>query len=249
MKKTESKVLKKFQKNVDKNIRSMSSDLELKKKSIDWMLHADKYKYTYNYRWMGIPIIKFPNDIVALQEIIWKVKPDIIIETGIAHGGSLIFSATMMELIGNKGKVIGVDIDIRKHNRIEIEKSKFNNNIVMLEGSSVSQKIIKKIKSFIKQGNKVMVFLDSNHTYSHVKKEIEIYSKLVTKNSYLVVEDTFTEFFPKNYFSNRPWDVGNNPMIAIREFLKKNDNYKIDKSLNNKLSITETFDGYLKKIK
>ena len=183
MKKTESKVLKKFQKNVDKNIRSMSSDLELKKKSIDWMLHADKYKYTYNYRWMGIPIIKFPTDIVALQEIIWKVKPDIIIETGIAHGGSLLFSATMMELIGNQGKVIGVDIDIRKHNRIEIEKSKFNNNIVMLEGSSVSQKIIKKIKSFIKQGNKVMVFLDSNHTYSHVKKEIEIYSKLVTKNS------------------------------------------------------------------
>ena len=249
MKKTESKVLKKFQKNVDKNIRSMSSDLELKKKSIDWMLHADKYKYTYNYRWMGIPIIKFPNDIVALQEIIWKVKPDIIIETGIAHGGSLLFSATMMELIGNQGKVIGVDIDIRKHNRIEIEKSKFNNNIVMLEGSSVSQKIIKKIKSFIKQGNKVMVFLDSNHTYSHVKKEIEIYSKLVTKNSYLVVEDTFTEFFPKNYFSNRPWDVGNNPIIAIREFLKKNKNFKIDKNLNNKLSITETFDGYLKKIK
>ena len=198
---------------------------------------------------MGIPIIKFPNDIVALQEIIWKVKPDIIIETGIAHGGSLLFSATMMELIGNQGKVIGVDIDIRKHNRIEIEKSKFNNNIVMLEGSSVSQKIIKKIKSFIKQGNKVMVFLDSNHTYSHVKKEIEIYSKLVTKNSYLVVEDTFTEFFPKNYFSNRPWDVGNNPIIAIREFLKKNKNFKIDKNLNNKLSITETFDGYLKKIK
>ena len=227
----------------------MSSDHELKKKSIDWMLHADKYKYTYNYRWMGIPIIKFPNDIVALQEIIWKVKPDIIIETGIAHGGSLLFSATMMELIGNQGKVIGVDIDIRKHNRIEIEKSKFNKNIVMLEGSSVSQKIIKKIKNYIKQGSKVMVFLDSNHTYSHVKKEIEIYSKLVTKNSYLVVEDTFTEFFPKNYFSNRPWDVGNNPIIAIREFLKKNKKFKIDKNLNDKLSITETFDGYLKKIK
>lgn len=249
MKKNKSKVLKNFKKKVNKNIRSMSKDKNLKQKSIDWMLHADKYKYTYNYRWMGIPIIKFPNDILALQEIIWKVKPDVIIETGIAHGGSIIFSATMLELIGKKGLVIGVDIDIRKHNRKEIKKSKFFNRIKMIEGSSISKKILKKIKSFIKPNNKVMVFLDSNHTYSHVKKEIEMYSKLVTKNSYLVVEDTFTEFFPKNYFSNRPWDVGNNPLIAIKEFLKKNRKFKIDKNLNDKLSITETFDGYLKKIK
>ena len=249
MKKTESKVLKNFKEKVDKNIKLMSQDKNLKKKSIDWMLHADKYKYTYNFRWMGIPIIKFPNDILALQEIIWKVKPDVIIETGIAHGGSIIFSATMLELIGKDGLVIGVDIDIRKHNRVEIEKSKFYRRIKMFEGSSVSKKIVKKIKSFIKPKSKVMVFLDSNHTYSHVMKEIEIYSKLVTKNSYLVVEDTFTEFFPKNYFSNRPWDVGNNPLIAINKFLKKNKNFKIDKNLNEKLSITETFDGYLKKIK
>ncbi len=249
MKKSKSKVLKNFKKRVHKNIKLMSQDSDLKKKSIDWMLHADKYKYTYNFRWMGIPIIKFPNDILALQEIIWKVKPDIIIETGIAHGGSIIFSATMLELIGNDGLVIGVDIDIRKHNRVEIEKSKFYKRVKMFEGSSVSKKIIKQIKSFIRPKSKVMVFLDSNHTYQHVKKEIEIYSKLVTKNSYLVVEDTFTEFFPKNYFSNRPWDVGNNPLIAINEFLKKNKNFKIDKNLNEKLSITETFDGYLKKIK
>ncbi|WP_415313824.1 cephalosporin hydroxylase family protein [Candidatus Pelagibacter sp. Uisw_106] len=249
MKNIKSSVLKKFKKTVDKNINLMALDKGLKAKSIDWMLHADKYKYTYNYRWMGIPIIKFPNDILALQEIIWKVKPDIIIETGIAHGGSIIFSATMMELIGNNGLVIGVDIDIRKHNKIEIEKSKFSKRIKMLEGSSVSKKILKEIKKSIKPNSKVMVFLDSNHTYSHVKKEMEIYSKLVTKNSYLVVEDTFTEFFPKNYFNNRPWDVGNNPLIAIKEFLNNNKNFKIDKNLNEKLSITETFDGYLKKIK
>jgi len=249
MKKNNSIVLRKFKKNVDKNIKSMSRDKELKRKSISWMLHADKYKYTYNYRWMGIPIIKFPNDIVVLQEIIWKVKPDVIIETGIAHGGSIIFSATMMDLIGNNGLVIGIDVDIRKHNRLEIEKSKFYNRIKMIEGSSTSNKIVNKIKKYIKPKHKVMVFLDSNHTYSHVKNEIEIYSKLVTKNSYLVVEDTFTEYFPKNYFSNRPWDVGNNPIIAIKEFLKKNKNYKIDKNINDKLSITETFDGYLKRIK
>ena len=249
MNKNKSKVLQNFKKRVNKNIKFMSKDTNLRKKSIDWMLHADKYKYTYNYRWMGIPIIKFPNDILALQEIIWKVKPDLIIETGIAHGGSIVFSATMLELIGKNGLVIGVDIDIRKHNRIEIEKSKFHNRIKMLEGSSVSNRIIKKIKTFIKPNSKVMVFLDSNHTYMHVKREIELYSKLVTKNSYLVVEDTFTEFFPKNYFNNRPWDVGNNPLTAIKEFLKKNKNFKIDKNLNDKLSITETFDGYLKKIK
>ena len=247
--KNKNSVLKKFKEKVNRNIRLMSKDKVLKKKSIDWMLHADKYLYTYNYRWMGIPIIKFPNDILALQEIIWKVKPDVIIETGIAHGGSIVFSATMLDLIGKDGLVIGIDIDIRNHNRLEIEKSKFFNRIKMIEGSSISKKIISKIKKLIKPNSKVMVFLDSNHTYSHVKKEIEIYSKIVTKNSYLVVEDTFTEFFPKNHFSNRPWDVGNNPLIAIKEFLKKNKNFKIDKKLNNKLSITETFDGYLKKIK
>lgn len=247
MKQNKSIILKNFQKRVDKNIKLMSLDDELRRKSVDWMIHADKYKYTYNYRWMGIPIIKFPNDIVALQEIIWRVKPDIIIETGIAHGGSIIFSATMMELIGNQGLVIGVDIDIRKHNRVEIEKSKFFKSIKMIEGSSISQRTIKKIKSFIKKDSKVMVFLDSNHTYMHVKKEIDLYSKLVTKNSYLVVEDSFPEFFPKKHF--KKVDVGNNPMIAIREFLRKNKKFKIDKKLNNKLSITETFDGYLKKIK
>ncbi len=247
MNQAKSKVLKNFQKRVERNVKLMSSDHELKRKSIDWMVHADKYKYTYNYRWMGIPIIKFPNDILALQEIIWKVKPDIIVETGIAHGGSIIFSATMMELIGNQGLVIGVDIDIRKHNRVEIEKSKFYKSIKMIEGSSVSKKIIKKIKTFIKKDSKVMVFLDSNHTYSHVKKEIELYSKLVTKNSYLVVEDSFPEFFPKKHF--KKVDIGNNPMIAIKEFLKKTKKFKIDKKLNDKLSITESFDGYLKKIK
>ena len=247
MKKIKSKVLQNFQKRAEKNIQLMSSDYELKRKSIDWMIHADKYKYTYNYRWMGIPIIKFPNDILALQEIIWEVKPDIIIETGIAHGGSIIFSATMMELIGNKGLVIGVDIDIRKHNRVEIEKSKFYKNIKMIEGSSISQKTMKKIQNFIKKDSKVMVFLDSSHTYSHVKKEIELYSKLVTKNSYLVVEDSFPEFFPRKHF--KKVNVGNNPMIAIKEFLKKTKKFKVDKKLNDKLSITETFDGYLKRIK
>ena len=227
----------------------MSKDKSLFKKSIDWMLHADKYKYTYNFEWAGIPIIKFPNDLMVLQEIISKVQPDVIIETGVAHGGSVVFSASMLQLYSKKNAfVIGVDIDIRKHNHDRLKKNKFYKKLKLIEGSSTSPDVIKKIKKLIK-GKKVMVFLDSNHTYEHVKNEIEIYKDLVTKNSYLVVEDTFSEYFPKGYYSNRPWDVGNNPMIALKEFLKTNKNFEIDKKICSKLQITETFDGYLKKIK
>lgn len=227
----------------------MSKDKSLFKKSIDWMLHADKYKYTYNFEWAGIPIIKFPNDLMVLQEIISKVQPDVIIETGVAHGGSVVFSASMLQLYSKKNAfVIGVDIDIRKHNHDRLKKNKFYKKLKLIEGSSTSPDVIKKIKKLIK-GKKVMVFLDSNHTYGHVKNEIEIYKDLVTKNSYLVVEDTFSEYFPKGYYSNRPWDVGNNPMIALKEFLKTNKNFEIDKKICSKLQITETFDGYLKKIK
>lgn len=243
------KKIKSFNSKVDLNLRKMSKDKKLFKKSIDWMLHADKYKYTYNYEWAGIPIIKFPNDLMALQEIISKVKPDVIIETGVAHGGSVIFSATMQELYCKKNSfVIGIDIDIRKHNLDRLKKNKFYKKIKLIEGSSTSPEVIKKIKKYIKR-KKVMVCLDSNHTYNHVKEEINLYKNLVSKNSYLIVEDTFSEYFPRGYYSNRPWDVGNNPMIALREFLKSNKNFKIDKKICSKLQITETFDGYLKRVK
>lgn len=243
------KVIKSFNDQVERNLKKMSKDKSLFKKSIDWMLHADKYKYTYNFEWAGIPIIKFPNDLMVLQEIISKVQPDVIIETGVAHGGSIVFSASMLQLYSKKNAfVIGVDIDIRKHNHDRLKKNKFYKKLKLIEGSSTSPEVIKKIKRLIK-GKKVMVCLDSNHTYEHVKNEIEIYKDLVTKNSYLVVEDTFSEYFPKGYYSNRPWDVGNNPMIALKEFLKTNKNFEIDKKICSKLQITETFDGYLKKIK
>jgi cephalosporin hydroxylase len=243
------KVIKTFNNQVDRNLKKMSIDKSLFKKSIDWMLHADKYKYTYNFEWAGIPIIKFPNDLMVLQEIISKVQPDVIIETGVAHGGSVIFSASMLQLYSKKNAfVIGIDIDIRKHNHDRLKKNKFYKKLKLIEGSSTSPDVIKKIKRLTK-GKKVMVCLDSNHTYEHVKNEIELYKDLVSKNSYLVVEDTFSEYFPKGYYSNRPWDVGNNPMIALKEFLKTNKNFQIDKKICSKLQITETFDGYLKKIK
>lgn len=227
----------------------MSQDDDLKRKSLDWMLHADKYKYTYNFNWLSRPIIKYPNDIVVMQEVIWDVKPDLIIETGIAHGGSIIFSASMLELIGEDGKVVAVDMDIRKHNREQIEQHPMYKRITMFEGDCLSEEVLSKVREIAKNKKRVMVILDSNHTHSHVLKELELYAPFVTIGSYLILPDTFIEYFPKGYYSDRPWDVGNNPMTALREFLSKNDKFMIDVEKIDKLMITEAFDGYLKKIK
>jgi cephalosporin hydroxylase len=241
--------IKLFEQEKKQFIKDMTSDDDLRKKSLDWMIHADKYKYTYNFTWLGRPIIKFPNDILVMQEIIWNVKPDLIIETGIAHGGSIVFSASILELIGQEGKVLAIDIDIRNHNRMEIEKHPMYKRITMIEGDSISDKVMLQVQQAVKGKKRVMVFLDSLHTHDHVLKEMELYSPFVSVGSYLVLPDTFIEYFPKGYYSDRLWDVGNNPMTALREFLKKNDNFEIDKEKSNKLLITEAFDGYLKRTK
>jgi len=232
------------------DIDAMGRDEELKRKSLDWMLHADKYKYTYNYTWLGRPIIKFPSDIVATQQIVWDVKPDLIIETGIAHGGSLILSASLLELIGGEGKVLGIDIDIRAHNRKEIEAHPMMKRIEMIEGSSVGDDVMARVRAAAAKAKRVMVFLDSLHTHDHVLKELELYAPLVTVGSYMVLPDTFIEYFPKGYYAhNRPWDVGNNPMTALRAFLEKNRDFEIDRALCDKLMITEAFDGYLRRVR
>jgi cephalosporin hydroxylase len=239
--------IKQFELERAEAIKEMGNDQELRQKSLDWMLHADKYKYTYNYSWMGRPIIKYPNDILILQEMIWNLKPDFIVETGIAHGGSIIFSSSMLELLGH-GEVIAVDIDIRQHNREEIEKHPMAKRITMIEGSSIDPKIVDAIKEKVK-GKKVLVCLDSNHTHEHVLEELRMYADMVNVGSYIVCPDTFVEYFPKGYCDDRPWDVGNNPMTALIAFLKENDDFIIDKDIDNKLMITEGFDGYLKRIK
>lgn len=233
------------------NMQHMKRDRELQNKSLDWMLHADKYKYIYNFNWMGRPIIKFPQDIIALQELIWQVKPDLIIETGIAHGGSIIFSASMLELLGNDGKVIAVDIDIRKHNREEIERHPMMKRITMLEGSSVSTQIVQQMADYAKGFKNVMICLDSNHTHQHVLDELRLYAPLVSMNSYIILPDTLIEFFPKGYYShNRPWDVGDNPYTAMEAFLKENKDFVKDESITDKLLITEAYSGgFLKRIK
>lgn len=204
--------------------------------------------YSFNFKWMGRPIIQYPQDIVAMQEIIWEIKPDLIIETGIAHGGSLIYYASLLELIG-KGTVLGVDIDIRKHNREEIEKHPMFKRISMIEGSAISTDIIEQVKKFTENKKSILVCLDSNHTHDHVLEELKLYSPFVTPGSYIVVFDTIVEYIPENHLPGhiRPWGVGNNPLTAVREFLKENKDFYIDESINNKLLITVAPDGYLKR--
>lgn len=220
------------------------------------LLHASKEfaeksirsGYSYNFTWMGRPIIQYPQDMIAMQEIIWNLQPDLIIETGIAHGGSLIYYASILELIG-KGEVLGIDIDIREHNRAEIEKHPMFKRITMIQGSAISEEIIEQIKPYAEGKKTVLVCLDSNHTHDHVLKELELYSPFVTVGSYLVAFDTIVEDLPADIYDNRNWSVGDNPKTAVFEFLKTTDDFVIDKEIDNKLLVSVAPDGYLKRVK
>jgi len=210
---------------------------------------SNKAQYSYNFSWMGRPIIQYPQDMIAMQEIIWDLKPDLIIETGIAHGGSLIYYASILELIG-KGEVLGIDIDIREHNRIEIEKHPMFKRIKMLQGSSVDPEIVERVNQYAKGKDTILVSLDSNHTHEHVLQELRSYSPLVTKDSYIIAFDTIVEHLPEGYFAQkRPWSISNNPKTAIDEFLKNNDDFIQDLQIDNKLLISVAPGGYLKRIK
>ena len=232
------------------NISNQSLDIHAVHAGLEFIRSVNPHKYSYNFTWMGRPIIQYPQDIVALQELIWEVKPDLIIETGIAHGGSLIFSASMLQLLGNDGHVLGIDIDIREHNRIEIEKHPMDSRITMINGSSIDPEIITRVYKFAEGKSKVLIILDSNHTHEHVLGELNAYAPLVSRESYLVVFDTIIEDFSNDYsWEERSWGVGNNPKTAVREFLKSTDKFIIDKSINNKLLISVAPDGYLKRVK
>lgn len=203
-------------------------------------------QYTYNFDWLGLPIIQLPQDIIALQEIIWKTKPDIIIETGVARGGSIIFHASMLHLLNGDGKVIGIDIDIRPHNRKNIEDHPLSFRVNLIQGSSIELSTVEAVKALLKPTDKVMVILDSNHTHDHVLKELELYSTFVTKNCYLVVLDTWVEDLPDDLFHNRPWGKGDNPKTAVHKFMDTTARFEIDKMVPNKLALTCAPDGYLK---
>ncbi len=230
-------------------IKAMQVDSELGSLRQQMLLKIAKYKYTYNFTWLGRPIIQLPQDIITMQEIIWRVNPDLIIETGIAHGGGLVFYASMLELICGEGQVVGIDIEIREHNRRAIEQHPMFKRITMVEGSSTDEEVVRRVFELAKGKKRILVALDSNHTHEHVLKELQLYSTLVKKGSYIVVFDTAIEDLPKGFFRDRPWGKGNNPKTAVWEFLKTNDRFIIDKEIENKLLITVAPDGYLRCIK
>jgi cephalosporin hydroxylase len=235
------------------NIAQLGADPNLRENSIAWIRDTAKYKYSYNFSWMGRPIIQYPQDMIAMQEIIWQVQPDLIIETGIAHGGSLIFSAAMIELVsacgGGDGEVLGIDIEIRPHNRAAIEVHPMNKRITMIEGSSIAPNVIVQVQEKAKGKQRVLVILDSNHTYEHVLAELNAYAQLTTIGSYCVVFDTIVEDMPADFFPDRPWGPGNNPKTAVWEFMKTHSEFEIDNKLQDKLLITVAPDGYLKRVK
>lgn len=246
------------------NIQKYPTDEGWNDLSKKWLHTSFEKRYMYNFDWLGRPIIQSPIDIVAMQELIWEVKPDLIIETGIAHGGSLIFSASLLALLDiseaiesglpfdprvSSRKVVGVDIDIRSHNRKAIESHPMKSRIQMIEGSSISTKVIEDVRVIAKKFKKVLVCLDSNHTHDHVYEEMEAYATLVTKDSYCVVFDTIVDDFPKSLFPDRPWGPGNNPKTAVHKFLKIHEEFEVDKLIENKLMLSLAPDGYLKRIK
>jgi len=239
--------LKEFENECKSRIESYSANTELKNAANHFNLESNIAKYSYNFSWLGRPIIQYPQDMVMMQEIIWSIKPDLIIETGIAHGGSLIFYASILDLIG-KGIVVGVDIDIRKHNFDEIVKHPMYKRIKMIQGSSIDLQVVNQIKEIASDKKKVLVCLDSNHTHEHVLEELKIYSELVSIGSYIVVFDTIVEDLPNDYLPGRPWKKGDNPKPAVFEFLKTHSNFSIDNDIDNKLLISVAPQGYLKRI-
>jgi len=236
-----------FREEVKQNIDGLEQDKALQATSLDWVGTTARHKYTYNFSWMGRPIIQFPQDMVAMQEIIWALRPDIIVETGIAHGGSLVFYASMLQLIGH-GDVLGVDIDIRQHNREAIETHPMSHRIQMIQGSSIDPAIVEQVKQRI-AGKKVLVVLDSNHTHEHVLEELRLYAPLVSVGSYCVVMDTVVEDMPEDAFPDRPWGKGDNPKTAVWAYLKENQDFEIDAAIHSKLLITVAPDGYLRRVR
>jgi cephalosporin hydroxylase len=247
-----------------RSISTYPSDIEWNDLSVKWMERAFIQRYMYNFTCMDRPIIQTPIDMVAMQELIWEIKPDLIIETGIAHGGSLILSASMLALLDmtdaiesgitinpkeSKRKVLGIDIDIRAHNRAAIEAHPMATRIQMIQGSSIAPEIIEQVHAIAASYSRVLVFLDSNHTHDHVLAELEAYAPLTSVGSYCVAFDTVVEDMPKEMFPDRPWGPGNNPKTAVWEYLKTHPEFEIDKSIQHKLLITVAPDGYLRRVK
>jgi cephalosporin hydroxylase len=253
-----------FESQVADNIKGIGKDVDIQGLSRIWSRETNRNNYTYNFSWLGRPIIQYPQDIVAMQELVWQTRPDLIIETGIAHGGSLIFSASLLAMLDmadavesgaaidpkvSSRKVLGIDIDIREHNRDAIEAHPMSSRIRMIQGSSIAPEVIGQVKDVAKDYQRILVCLDSNHTHEHVLAELEAYATLVSVGSYCVVFDTLIEDMPADMFVDRPWGSGNNPKTAVHEYLRTHSEFEIDKSIQHKLLITVAPDGYLKRVR
>lgn len=236
-----------FREEVRQNIEGLREDQAIKTLTRQWVHDIVPHRYTYNFSWMGRPIIQFPQDMVAMQEIIWNTKPDLIIEAGVAHGGSIIYYASLLELMGH-GHVIGIDIDIRAHNREAIESHPMAKRITLVEGSSIEQGTIDKVHA-LAAGKRALVVLDSNHTHDHVLAELRAYAPLVCEGGYCVVMDTIVEDLPKDFFMNRPWGPGDNPKTAVQQYLTETDQFTIDQDIESKILITVCPSGYLKRVR
>ncbi|MEX0296609.1 cephalosporin hydroxylase family protein [Pseudomonas putida] len=228
-------------------IRDQGNNTALRELAQTFYNESAKHKYTYHFSWMGRPIIQLPQDMVAMQELIWKLKPDLIIECGIAHGGSIIYYASMMELVGH-GEVLGIDRDIRPHNREAIESHPMFKRISMIEGSSIDSAVVEQVRA-LAEGKKVIAVLDSNHTHEHVLAELRAYAPMVSPGSYCVVMDTVVEDMPADAFPERPWGVGDNPRTAVWAYLKESEDFVIDAEIHDKLLITVARDGYLRRVR
>jgi len=252
-----------FDQEIKLRIAAIDENLELKNAAHVFLEKSLLPMYSYNYKWMGRPIIQYPQDMAAMQELIWEVRPDLIIETGIAHGGSLIMNASLLAMLDYcdaietgelidpkkpKRRVLGIDIDIREHNRLAIEAHPMSNRIDMIEGSSIAEEIVNQVKTYAKNYKRILLSLDSNHTHEHVLEELKAYAPITSVGSYCVVFDTVVEDMPKELSGDRPWGPGDNPKTAVWEYLKTHPEFEIDKSIQNKLLITVAPDGYLKRV-
>jgi cephalosporin hydroxylase len=252
-----------FEKEVSKRIEEVPRNKALLAAANSFKAETILSKYSYNFSWLGRPVIQYPQELVQMQNLIWQIRPDLIIETGIAHGGSLIMSASMLALLDlcdgieagstidpkkSKRKVLGIDIDIRPHNRAAIESHPMASRIQMIKGSSIHPEIIAKVQALASSYSRVLVCLDSNHTHEHVLAELHAYAPLTSEGSYCVVFDTIIEDLPAEIFPDRPWGPGNSPKTAVYEFLKTNQNFVIDANVQDKLLITVAHDGYLKRV-
>jgi len=243
-----------FDDEVRERIAANGRNGPLREAARSFMRESTEPKYSYNFAWLGRPIIQYPQDIVAMQELIWAVQPDLVIETGIAHGGSLILWASLLELNAACGGpadagVIGVDIEIRPANRDAIEGHPMHRRITMIEGSSVDPVVRSQVEGAAAGRERVLVCLDSNHTHAHVLAELEAYAPLASIGSYCVVFDTVIEDLPADAHPDRPWGPGDNPKTAVLEFLRSHAEFEVDRAIEDKLLITVAPGGYLRRIR